>query len=249
MLGATAEVASFDLVDLAESLDRFQAFVLHRVPWGSDVGAFLDGARAAGKPVLFDTDDLVFDPAVLDHVAALEDMPSDEVRLYAEGLERYRRSLQECDAVIVSTSTLKGLAGELHPRVVVSPNVASRAMVEAGDVARTAVTKRTDVVTIGCYSSGTNTHKRDFLEAAAMRLLAVLESRPRARLLVAGSLPLRLALRSLRRAGLGAAPVKAVGRSFPALQAGLSTSILHLSSPTTRSQTPRAASSGLRPGC
>ena len=186
VLGATAEVASFDLVDLAESLDRFQAFVLHRVPWGSDVGAFLDGARAAGKPVLFDTDDLVFDPAVLDHVAALEDMPSDEVRLYAEGLERYRRSLQECDAVIVSTSTLKGLAGELHPRVVVSPNVASRAMVEAGDVARTAVTKRTDVVTIG-YLSGTNTHKKDFA-AAADALITVLDERPATRLLIAGPL-------------------------------------------------------------
>jgi glycosyltransferase involved in cell wall biosynthesis len=192
LYGATADVVEHRRLDLVAAVPHYRHFVLHRVAWGPDVESFLAAARAQGATVLFDTDDLVFDPSVMPFVAALEDMPAHEVELYEEGLHRYRRTLEAADAVTVSTDALAGQARTVHRRVVVTPNVASSTMAEAAVRALARRSQKSasadDRVTIG-YLSGTNTHKRDFLEAAD-GLLAVLESRPHARLLVAGPLPL-----------------------------------------------------------
>ena len=125
-------------------------------------------------------------------VAALQDMPPEEVQLYADGLHRYRRTMRECDAVTVSTESLAELAKALHDRVLVTPNVASVAMIESatsvGREVRSGDNPESGTVTIG-YLSGTNTHRTDFLEAAE-GLLAVIENRPNVRLLVVGPLAL-----------------------------------------------------------
>ena len=194
---------------------------------GGDVERFIERARALGKPVIFDTDDLVFDPDVVGHVAALDDLPDEEVRLYGEGLVRYRRTMQECDAAVVSTTALKRLAADVHPRVLVAPNVASRAMVDAGDAARRANTYRPqsgEFVTIG-YLSGTNTHKKDFAEAADA-LLAVLDARPQTRLLIVG--PLIVDARFDRFAGrVERVPMQPWTR-LAALQAGIDVNLAPL---------------------
>lgn len=189
LLGATTHIGVFGKIDLTAAVDRYTSFVLHRVPWGSDVEVFFERTRALGKPVLFDTDDLVFDLNVPDYVSALEDLPQDEVKLYREGLHRYRRTMRECDAVVVSTAALQRLAADVHDRVVVAPNVASREMTEAAEAvlrAKPGETRLAGHVTIG-YMSGTNTHKRDFAEAAD-GLLKVLDARPQARLRIVGPL-------------------------------------------------------------
>jgi glycosyltransferase involved in cell wall biosynthesis len=191
LLGATTSVAVHGSVDLLAEVERNAAFVLNRVAWGEDVERFVERARELGKPVLFDTDDLVFDPNVMQHVAALDDLTADEVRLYEEGLHRYRRTLQACDAVLVSTEPLRRLAGQLHEHVVVVPNVASRGMVEAAALAtraRDGRDSRDGRVTVG-YLSGTNTHNKDLLEATDA-IVDVLERFPETRLLAVG--PLRL---------------------------------------------------------
>lgn len=192
-LGATVDIAVHGEIDLVAAADRYRHFVLHRVPWGPDVEAFLDRVRTLGGLVAFDTDDLVFDPGVMPHVAALEDLSSYEVELYEEGLHRYRRTLENCAVVSVSTEALAAHARRIHDRVVVTPNVASVAMIEAADEARRSERSKSPAkaeldVTIG-YLSGTNTHKKDFLEAAD-GLLAILGNRPRARLLVVGPIAL-----------------------------------------------------------
>jgi O-antigen biosynthesis protein len=229
LLGATVEVAIHGKVDLVAATKRYRHFVLHRVPWGPDIEEFLDRARALEAVVVFDTDDLVFDPDVMPHVAALEDMSRSDVELYEEGLHRYRRTLQSCDAVSVSTESLAEQAARIHDRVFVTPNVASEGMVRASDAARprqaaeSQAEPRSDV-TIG-YLSGTNTHKKDFLEASDA-LLAVLESRPQARLLVVGPLALdsrfeRFASRIERR------PLQPWAR-LPAMQASVDVNLAPL---------------------
>jgi len=139
---------------------------------------FILRARLQGKPVIFDTDDWVFDVAAVPHVAALDTMPEDERVLFLDGLARYRKTLLACDAIMVTTGRLRDLASEIHSTVFVCLNAVSQRMVEQADAAllKKRVYERKDSVreevTIA-YLSGTPTHNRDFLEAADAVLWAL----------------------------------------------------------------------------
>jgi len=189
-LGVTADTGLVGDVDLDAALVSYAVFVLHRVPYGPEVERFLRGAQRAGKPVLFDTDDWVFDLAAATYVAALADMSADDQALYREGLTRYRTTLSRCDGVLVSTEPLAERAAELVANVQVAGNVASREMVELSRLARTqrrlvaARRATTGEVVLG-YFSGTPTHKRDFAEAVPA-LVRVLDAHQHVRLLLVG---------------------------------------------------------------
>ncbi len=132
-------------------------------------------ARDRGECVLFDTDDLVFDPG-------LPQRPTvgvDEVRAC-------RQTMKRCDGVVVSTEYLAERARAVNPRVGVVHNLVSLEMVEqAGATPRESSEEH---VTLA-YLSGTPTHDRDFL-AAADAVLWALETWPQARLLTVGPLTL-----------------------------------------------------------
>jgi GT2 family glycosyltransferase len=191
LTGVTSDVSESSKVGLGDVLDRYEIFVLHRVPYGHDVDWFIREAHVLGKRVIFDTDDLVFDPDVVRHVAALEDMQEAERSLYSEGLSRYRETLQKCDAVIVTTEPLRAFAEMLHSSVFVVPNVVSDEMVELSDAAlrgRNGDVHTPKETTIA-YFSGTKTHNRDFAEAASAVLYA-LDRWPETRLVIVGLLEL-----------------------------------------------------------
>lgn len=191
VLGAAVDVAVYGEVDLLRAGTRYEVVVLHRVPWAPDVEALVDAAASGGSlTVAFDADDLVFDTGVMPHVAALRDMPPRQVALYEEGLHRYLRTLTEVGTALVSTSALSEHARAHAQDVVVSPNVAGRAMVESAEAALAHRAARPPGIgiTIG-YFSGTNTHDVDFLEAADA-LLWILETRDQVKLRIVG--PLRL---------------------------------------------------------
>jgi len=195
MLGVAADVGIYGDIDLAWAMRSYAYFVLHRVPFGPDVDYFVREARRAGRTVLFDTDDWVFDTASMPHVAALEDMDADERELYRHGLERYRATMLRCDAALVSTEPLARRAGSLLGRVVVHANVASREMTRLAARARRlrevrAATGRPAGEVVLAYLSGTPTHKRDFAEVESA-LLWVMERYPAVRLLTVGHLDVR----------------------------------------------------------
>jgi len=195
LLGITADCAIYGEVDLDWAMRAYHYFVLHRVPFGPDVDYFVREARRAGRTVLFDTDDWVFDVSSMPHVAALEDMRPDERDLYREGLERYRATLLRCDGALVSTDPLARRASALVGHVVVHANVASREMVRLAERARRlrevrAATGRPAGEVVLAYLSGTPTHKRDFAEVESA-LLWIMERYPGVRLLTVGHIDVR----------------------------------------------------------
>jgi len=169
-LGVSTEVAVQGEIDLAQAVDCFTLFVLHRVAYDRNVDWFLRKARERGRVVLFDTDDWVFDSEAFRYIAALQEMASRDRSLYRQGLVRYRETIARCDGLLVSTQTLADLAIGLHKEVRVLPNVVSREMVELAIAARAGTSFRRTAdpyqgrVTLG-YFSGTPTHNRDFAQA------------------------------------------------------------------------------------
>ena len=186
LAGGTFDVRLARDVDLLELVDQYECFVLHRVPWEPAVERFIECAHDRRKRVIFDADDLVFDPGAADFLP-LEQMGEAERLLLLDGLHLCRRTLESCDAVTVSTDSLLERARRIHDRVAVTYNVVSAEMVEAADVVlshRAAAVQSRNVVTIA-YLSGTPTHDRDFREAADAVLWA-LETFPHVRFLAVG---------------------------------------------------------------
>ncbi len=171
----------------------YEIGILHRVAHDPEVETYIRLMRQMGRPVLFDTDDLVFRPELIPYVRAIQDWPEDQKALYREGVERYRKTLLACDAVLVSTRFLARQVRELGKEAYVIRNALSwEQILHAEPHAR----RRLDAplpspqeeVRIG-YFSGTATHDRDFQEAAPA-LLTLLKEFPNLRLRIVG--PLRL---------------------------------------------------------
>jgi glycosyltransferase involved in cell wall biosynthesis len=187
--GGTFDVRLRRSTELAGLLDRYGCFVLHRVPWDEAVRELVEGARARGKRVIFDADDLVFEPGVREHLQ-LDRLGADGRRLLEAELEGCRQTLEAADAAIATTDFLAARAREVNGRVAVSYNVVSEEMVEQADAAlrRRGPRGARTPVTIA-YLSGTPTHERDFLEAADGVLWA-LESYPETRFRAVGPVEL-----------------------------------------------------------
>jgi glycosyltransferase involved in cell wall biosynthesis len=192
-LGMSGDVGQLRALDLTRMVHNYDCFILHRVRWSADVASFLDSARSLGKPVIFDADDLVFEPALFHHFAVLDDGSDDERDSWIRKLTRYRRTLQECNAAIVSTEPLRDYASHLNNRVEVVFNAVSKEMVQLADhalrVASSQATRSNASEVTIAYFSGTPTHNRDFLEAADA-LLWALETNGSTRFLAVGHLEL-----------------------------------------------------------
>jgi glycosyltransferase involved in cell wall biosynthesis len=190
LLGWSADVITYGDASLAERVDHYAAFVLQRIPYRPHVEWLMQRARQTGKPVIYDTDDYIFDPRAAHRWAPSREMSEGDRRLAKHGMWRNREALRRADAVIVATEPLRKLVAELHQRVTVSPNAVSQAMLsgaEATLAARSAGHEQ-HAVTLA-YLSGSATHSRDFAEIAAAVHWA-LDSYPAARLLIVGPLDL-----------------------------------------------------------
>jgi O-antigen biosynthesis protein len=188
LLGKSAEVMHLENVDLAAMVDHYDSFVLNRVSWSDDVAVFVDRAAACGKRVVFDTDDLVFEPDLGRYLAFMDKWPEESRRAEWGRMDAYRRTLEGCGRATVSTEPLAEAARKRVPEVEVVYNVVSAEMIRLADAALASSNARGDEVTVA-YLSGTGTHDRDFLEAADA-VLAALDRFPHVRFLAVGKLQL-----------------------------------------------------------
>ena len=185
--GLSVDVFRQDQIDLRQAVGQYALFVLHRVAFDSAVDAFLRAAEADGTRVLFETDDWIFDLAAADHVAALDTMAVPARALYLQGLVRYRRTLERCGGVIVSTEPLAERARAVVAEVAVVPNAVSAEMVRLADeaLAHRHRVRDDDGPVVVAYLSGTPTHDRDFGRIAPA-LERVMDWNPRVHLLTVG---------------------------------------------------------------
>ncbi len=161
--------------------------LLYRVAYSPRIEALIEQARGRGIPVVFDVDDLVFEPEVVARVDPVKAMGPEQAVLYYQGVWRYRWTLQASDAVLTSTAYLAQRAETLGRPAYVHRNGLSGWMLnEAERLRQEEQSSSSDKVLIG-YGSGTATHRRDFAEAASA-LAEVMRRHPQVELLVVGAL-------------------------------------------------------------
>ncbi len=161
--------------------------ILYRVAYGPRLEYLIAQARGRGIPVVFDIDDLVFEPEVVDRIDPVKAMGPEQAVLYYQGVWRYRWALQASDAVITSTAYLARRVEALGRPAYVHRNGLSEWMLDVAEQLRgESPSSRAGKVVIG-YGSGTATHRRDFAEAAPA-LAEVMRRHPQVELLVVGAL-------------------------------------------------------------
>ena len=197
LAGVMAAVAPrIDAALLARS-PAWPIVVLHRVAWDPLVQSLIDRTRDAGGVVLFDVDDLVFEPESTHWHHGVQALTPDEKALYHQGVRRYRRTLLACDAALVPTAALAARVRRAGRPAFIRRNAVDLELLGlsiraagarpddadarwVGDAHRAVAVHRAmhgPKVVVG-YASGTRTHDRDFNAACGPALLRVMARRP-----------------------------------------------------------------------
>ncbi len=186
--GAVANVARIDDPRLLRSLERYGVIVLFRLPWDQNVEALVKEARRLRIPLVFDIDDLTFDPDFAELMPFRGRYSAEKwAATYGRHMAALRLTLDACEVFIGSTQEVAEQAARLGKAAHVHPNVVPDFYLSLGR-ALAPFRDRRGRPTIG-YFSGSDTHDEDFASIAAA-LEVVIHERPDVRLLVAGYLDL-----------------------------------------------------------
>lgn len=189
--GFRASVTVQDNPRLLSYADQFQVFVFHRVLYTGAVPKLIARLKELGKTILFETDDLVYDPAFLVHMDYWHQMNALERKLYEHGVGG---EILADPYVSVATTTTGFLADKLREKgktVYVVPNRLSEqdiawAHTALDEKAKDKKPETVNTVRVG-YLSGTPSHNKDFATITAA-LVALFERYPEMRLVLAGPL-------------------------------------------------------------
>jgi glycosyltransferase involved in cell wall biosynthesis len=189
--GYAVHVLPFDRLD---DIRRYgwtaHALVLFRAEYDPLVGiaGVLRYARATGMRVVYDIDDLVFDPGVAHRIEGLRAMGTHQRRRFIAAIARQRRLLLACDLATVSTAPLARAVEALGRPSAVIPNSLNREQLRIAEQIATTERRSDGIVRIG-YFSGTRTHQRDFA-VCEPALLEIMERHGEVRFRLVGHLDL-----------------------------------------------------------
>jgi len=160
--------SSGELVYLDQIIERTDVVVVCHAKYSREFGQLVAKARAKGKRVLYDIDDLVFDDRFVHLILNYLDHPTTDVDMdyWFADVGRYGALMRLCDGVILTNEFLAERAREFSglPTEVV-PNFMNR--IQLSHSARILYDKcssgfaRDGHIHVG-YFSGSPTHRRDF---------------------------------------------------------------------------------------
>lgn len=156
--------------------------ILHRVEMNRYAQYFITCAQARGIPLIYDTDDLVFDP---DGIAYLS--RGSKAASYAGGWKPYADAIKACDAVTVSTEFLAKRVRHITPQTHVVLNALGQGYLQRAQIVYEQRNTKTSSRITMAYLSGSNSHDADFASIEDA-LVQILHRHPTTRLLLVGPL-------------------------------------------------------------
>ena len=106
LLGIQSDIRWYTDPDLRLLAEAADVVVVYRSPATPALLTTIESTRARGRPVLYDADDLIFDPDIAADIPALRILPPAEAAHWLEGVRRYRTTMEACDAYIAATDPL-----------------------------------------------------------------------------------------------------------------------------------------------
>lgn len=171
---------------LLATAKRFRVVVLHRTLFTDRMKKYLNCLKKNNVRVLFETDDLVYDPAFLKHMDYYTKMNALEKKLYENGVGGEFLADPYVTHATTTTTFLKRKLEEKGKTVFLVKNKMSREDVRWAHELRGHGHPGDGTVRIS-YLSGTPSHNKDFATITGA-LCRILEEFPQARLVLAGPL-------------------------------------------------------------
>lgn len=158
-----------DLPRVPDLADRADLLVICRTRYDHRVAQLIAAFRARGRRVLYDTDDLVFDPAYAHLLVTTLDLDPRDPRVWNDWYAytaRLGATLAACDGAITTTPALaERLRASAGVPVAIVPNFLNREQLELSDrlfeAKADARLGEDGLVHLG-YFSGSPSHNRDF---------------------------------------------------------------------------------------
>lgn len=172
---------------------KFSVFVFHRVLYTENIRKFIAELKRLKKEIIFETDDLVYDPEFLQHMDYFQKMNALEKRLYENGLGGEILSDPYVKACTTTTSFLANKLREKGKQVFIVRNKLSKEDLRLAEAALAKKNGSSDGAIRISYLSGTPSHNKDFATVTDA-LVAILSRYPNVRLLLAGPLDTESAL-------------------------------------------------------
>ena len=168
-----------------EKIEEYTAVVMYRCSKLMEAEMLANRAKAAGIPVYYDVDDLVFD---YEKISGLHFLKGSEYSDFRTTTDRIHGCMEFCDGYFTSTETLAKEIREEFPGkpVVINRNCMSMEMEVLSHEAVEQTDKDKDRIYIG-YLSGSRTHDQDFAQVEAA-LLEVMQRHPEVYLKLVGVL-------------------------------------------------------------
>ena len=182
-----------DLGEMHRFIDRADALVICRALYTPAIEQLVIRAKARQIPVVYDCDDLVFDPDCVPLVMKSLDLDlnqNENLQDWYARVARHGAVMRRCDRVIATNPFLAARMASCagHTRSQVIPNflhdVQQAVSAELYEAKRASGFRSDGTITIG-YFSGSPTHNRDFA-VAAPAVARLMDQDPRIRLRVVG---------------------------------------------------------------
>lgn len=170
--------------------DDYDAFFLYRLAMSPPLRQLINRAQQLKKPLIFDADDLIFEPDLIEWHRAVRRLSAADQQLHGEGVRRYRETLLACDAATMATPLLAEFAGKAARAAYVHRNaLGSEMMATAEQLYRQRQSRAPNESFVIGYGSGTPTHEIDF-EEVAQALRRILNRYRHVKLWIVGPLTL-----------------------------------------------------------
>ncbi len=162
--GFKCSVTVQDNPRLVSYVNKFFIFIFHRTLYTPKIEQLINEVKRQNKTIIFETDDLVYDPKYLKHMDYYTKMNSLEKKLYNNGVGG---EILADEYVRVATTTTQFLANKLKEKgkkVFIVPNKLSIEDVKNATLSlRGGTTKQSqkNMIKLG-YFSGTISHNKDF---------------------------------------------------------------------------------------
>ena len=171
--------------------EKFSVFVFHRAIFTPSVAKLIDRIKSCGKEIIFETDDLVYDPAYLVHMDYYQVMNPLERKLYEHGVGGEILADPYVKTCTTTTSFLADKLREKGKRVFIVPNRLSEEDARIADEIRRKreMEEGERNKTVISYFSGSASHNKDFATITGP-LFTILGKYPDVELAIYGPLDL-----------------------------------------------------------
>lgn len=173
---------------LPKYADKFKIFIFHRTLCTSKVAKLIESAKKLGKEIIFETDDLVFDPKYIQQTDHYQKMNALEKKQYEKGVGEEILKDPYVKICVTTTSYLAKILGSFGKKVFVSKSKLSLKDLKIIEDIEKKRPPRVELseVRIG-YFAGTKGHDRNFATVEGA-LAGVLEKFKNVKLVLAGPL-------------------------------------------------------------